>query len=182
MGLILNEAIVATIGRALYSALLTLEEIIMNKLIIVGILSASFALSGAVQKDVYAQESHEASITNICKNGGCMPKGAVVSFELMSCPKGWKPYERSFGRFIRGIDPDGERVVASLQSDTFKRHSHKANMEIGAEPISGKAQASEAAGAHGRAGTMYTSSGLIQAVGGSETRPKNVGLLYCIKK
>jgi len=116
-----------------------------------------------------------------------MPLGAVLSFNLDTCPQGWKEYEPAYGRFIRGIDksgridPDGIRLPGSTQEDDFKKHTHKANMEIGAEPTNGGAQAVEAAGAHGRIGTMYTSNGLLQPTGGLESRPKNVSLLYCEK-
>ncbi len=71
-------------------------------------------------------------------------------------------------------------LVGSFQSDAFLTHRHRANMEIGAEPITGSAAAQEAAGAHGRRGAMYVSDGLLQDTGGRETRPKNHGVLYMI--
>ncbi len=116
-----------------------------------------------------------------------MPSGAVLAFNSTFCPQGWKDYAPAYGKFIRGIDksgridPEGIRLPGSSQEDEFKSHTHKANMEIGAEPTSGGAQAAEAAGAHGRIGSMYTSSGLLQTTGGLETRPKNIALLYCEK-
>lgn len=99
------------------------------------------------------------------------------------------------GMFLRGVnqfekgaprkdgreDPVENRQPGSYQSDEFKTHNHTANMEIGGEPTNGGAQAQEAAGAHGRVGTMYTSSGLINSRGGEETRPKNVAVYYYVK-
>ena len=99
------------------------------------------------------------------------------------------------GMFLRGVnqfekgthrtdgreDPINDREAGSYQADEFKSHQHVANMEIGAEPISGRAQAREAAGAHGRIGTMYTSNGLINLSGGEETRPKNIAVYYYMK-
>jgi hypothetical protein len=120
--------------------------------------------------------------------GVVFPTGAVVSFNRASgCSDGWNEFKPAYGRFIRGIDktgsidPDGLRSPSSIQDDMIKTHSHQANMEVGAEPPGGGAQASEAAGAHGRTGTMYKSNGLLQPTGGVETRPKNIALLYCEK-
>jgi hypothetical protein len=117
-----------------------------------------------------------------------IPKGAIVSFNLSECPSSWAAYIPAYGKFIRGIDksgqkidPDGERALGNSQSDIFGSHSHESRMEIGAEPHTGAAQASEGAGAHGRKGVNYISRGHIAASGGKETRPKNVSLLYCEK-
>ena len=116
------------------------------------------------------------------------PKSVVMPFQLEGCPSGWSEYKLAYGRFIRGIDksnkkidPEVGRKVGSIQEDLYGKHSHDASMEIGAEPLSGAAQAQEAAGAHGQHGTYYTASQHIRESGGSETRPKNVALLYCIK-
>ena len=116
-----------------------------------------------------------------------VPSGAVVAFDAKRCPnQGWEEYEHAYGRFIRGIDksgkgidPEGERVVGHFQEDASKKHAHTAKMEIGAEPLDGRAQAPQAAGAHGRHGTYYTSNGLVVPYGAEESRPKNVALLYC---
>lgn len=88
---------------------------------------------------------------------------------------------------VRGIRQDkwkdpGERDSDGYQNDQFEKHKHDANMEIGAEPTSGRAKANQAAGAHGRIGTMYTSHNLIvDNSGGNETRPKNIAAYYYIK-
>ncbi|WP_395375746.1 hypothetical protein [Marinicella sp. W31] len=118
---------------------------------------------------------------------GVVPEGAVVAF-TKECPEGWTPYENAYGRFIRGIDrtgnnvdPLGERAFGQIQGDAYQLHGHDANMEIGAEPLDGKAQESKAAGGHGRNGVTYKSTGLVIQNGFSETRPKNVSLLYCEK-
>jgi len=118
-----------------------------------------------------------------------IPKGSVLSFNRQKCPNGWSAYKPAFGRFIRGIDPTGTgvdpagiRAPGSMQEDAVKRHNHRANLEIGAEPISGGAKADQAAGAHGRIGVNYKSEGLLDYYGDAESRPKNVALLYCEKE
>ena len=94
------------------------------------------------------------------------------------------------GRFVRGWDagegndPDaaGRTVsnaggasgdnVGSLQGDAFASHTHNidVNNVLGASGI---------AGTNGTAG--YPNNGITKSTGGSETRPKNVALLYIIK-
>lgn len=110
-----------------------------------------------------------------------IPNGAVVAFDLSECPHGWKEYRKLYGRFIRGIDksgekrdPDGERDLGSYQPDAFASHSHTLPRQVwsfsgtGSNPIP----------ADGKGGAGVTGT---NAVGESETRPKNISLLYCIK-
>ncbi len=107
------------------------------------------------------------------------------------------------GLFLRGIDnghgndPDaGSRQaigdttffgnigdnIGSVQQDAFKIHHHDANLKLGAEPLTGGARASTAAGGHGAVSPSWISSSLVIDAGQSiETRPKNVYVNYIIK-
>lgn len=105
-------------------------------------------------------------------------KGAVVAFNKDICPKGFKPYEKAYGRFVRGvdrsgkkIDPSGKRDIGSIQDDKFKSHRH---------PFEGKAWGFEGAGANNSATDANGGRAVYgtKSVGGEETRPKNVALLY----
>ncbi len=40
-----------------------------------------------------------------------VPAGAVMAFDLTSCPAGWSEYTQARGRFLRGIDPSGGTAV-----------------------------------------------------------------------
>lgn len=124
------------------------------------------------------------AFANAVESGGTHPE----------CPIGWELYGPAQGRFVRGYDRDGlvdprsnpadsevRRKIGSIWDDTVISHNHTANMEIGAEPLDQYAQALQAAGAHGRVGVMYTSTGLTNPYGSEETSPKSVVLLYCIK-
>ena len=77
------------------------------------------------------------------------------------------------GEFIRGWDNergvDSERVLGSSQEDEFKQHSH----QIGAWSTSGPYPADEL-----RTGEP---GGRTTEVGGTETRPRNVALMFIIK-
>lgn len=113
-------------------------------------------------------------------SGGGTPSGAVMAFNLASCPSGWSEYTLARGRFIRGIDstgtndPDGVRALGSTQTDDFKSHSHS----YSAPPLNNyKAQAGGFTN-NVTAGSAGSNSGNS---GGDETRPINVALLYCEK-
>lgn len=113
-----------------------------------------------------------------------VPKGAVVAFDLERCPDtGWDEYKLAHGRFIRGIDrsgnaidPDGERKAGSLQEDAFESHSHTTVQLIGDNNIDGVDSTARNSGEH------HNQSRHTGKTGTTETRPKNVALLYCIKR
>lgn len=64
--------------------------------------------------------------------GGGVPAGAIMAFNLTSCPSGWSDYTPAYGRFLRGIDqtgvttvdPSGKRAPGNIQADAFASHSH----------------------------------------------------------
>lgn len=80
------------------------------------------------------------------------------------------------GEFIRGWDDgrgvDTGRAFGSAQADELKQHSH---VMRGAQCLNGTGARAMTEGAS----TMYDTN--TQSTGGTETRPRNVALLYCIK-
>lgn len=110
-----------------------------------------------------------------------LPQGSIVAFNRQSCPTGWTEFRPAYGRFIRGIDksgkaidPDGQRSPGHMQSDELSNHKHTLG-DAGQADWSGR-------GYKGKQriksdnGTISTS-----AIGGPETRPKNIALLICEK-
>jgi microcystin-dependent protein len=96
------------------------------------------------------------------------------------------------GRFPRGYDNgagvDPGRAFGSVQADSFASHNHGVNDPTHAHSSSAAASGNQilAAGSNGAAingnSTGFASTGItIQSTGGTETRPKNVALLACIK-
>jgi phage-related tail fiber protein len=81
------------------------------------------------------------------------------------------------GEFLRGVDSgrgvDTGRALGSTQADDLKSHNHTALLycENGGGYFAGGNS-----GAPGADGT-----GVTQNTGGSETRPRNVAINYCIK-
>jgi len=90
------------------------------------------------------------------------------------------------GEFLRGWDDsrgvDSGRIFGSAQSDDFKGHSHNAYTGLSDGSfgtVRNSLQTIDAGAAYrtsGPGGTAY-----IQASGGTETRPRNIALLACIK-
>lgn len=102
------------------------------------------------------------------------------------------------GEFVRGWDDargvDSGRVFGSAQASQNLSHTHTGTADSGGAhthdvPIATNSTGSGRfqAGGSGSAGTPTTSSGAhthsltINANGGTEARPRNVALLYCIK-
>ena len=138
------------------------------------------------------------------------PEGAVMPFFLASCPTGWAPADGTNGtpdlrgRFVRGlddagtgaagVDPDGVCALGNEQLDAFQGHRQRIfglfqtgtttglftyAVGLGTAPrdVNGMATPMdlEAQGflSDGTNGTPRVSS---------ETRSRNVALLYCMRK
>lgn len=89
------------------------------------------------------------------------------------------------GEFVRGLD-DGRgvdigRTIGSSQADSFKSHTHTADGWSAAQTFSvydGVIDGSYNAGGSDR---NYVQNPVTSATGDTETRPRNIALLYCIK-
>ena len=128
-----------------------------------------------------------------------VPTWAVMAFNLASCPSWWITADGTSWTpdlrwtFIRWINwnvnsRDVSRTLWDYQVDDFKAHKHT-------EAYSSQINAGWAyVGAWGSSGVSSTSYSLSQTTaavgpnqyvsttGGTETRPKNVALLYCVKQ
>jgi phage-related tail fiber protein len=149
-------------------------------------------------------------VPSVADVAGAIPSGAVAHFAMNTAPTGWlscngaavsrTTYAALFsaigitfgdgdgsttfnlpelrGEFLRGWDGsrgvDAARVFGSAQTDDLKSHSHSiANVAQGgaSEPWNG-----------GEGGDFnMNGSGSTGSTGGTETRPRNVALLACIK-
>jgi len=82
------------------------------------------------------------------------------------------------GEFIRGLDDgrgvDAGRTLGSAQADEFKSHTHPGNYP-------GSLISATSAFEEGRGSPDWTLATATGAAGGSETRPRNIALLPCIK-
>ena len=92
------------------------------------------------------------------------------------------------GEFLRGWDDsrgvDGSRSFGSAQAEAFKSHKHTSgmgNVYDAASPDYGYNSASRFAPLGRWAGTTTAYFPHTSNTGGSETRPRNIALLACIK-
>lgn len=108
------------------------------------------------------------------------PSNTVMMFALADCPSGWADYEAAHERFPRAIDPNEPqpRRPGSVQEDSLKGHSHT---------VQGFLSDIEQ-GPPNNVGAMYGDTRGIRPslqktwTPGTETRPKNVALRFCIKR
>ena len=130
------------------------------------------------------EEITAGNSTNTVTQTDVIPAGAVMAFNLSTCPSGWQTSNGANGTvdlrgvFVRGLDSgvgkDPNRTLGSYQADAIAPHTHQmgsARMDTG----SGFQSATLYTQVAGRMPTM-TNGGA-----GPETRPKNVALLYCQK-
>ena len=92
------------------------------------------------------------------------------------------------GEFVRGLDDgrgvDAGRALGSAQTDEFESHNHLLFRNTGGAGGSTNSVPSySAVGLTGEAtgAASYGGGALAQATGGTETRPRNIALLACIK-
>ena len=124
--------------------------------------------------------------------GGPVPSGAVMAFYLSSCPSGWSAANGAgstvnmVGYFIRGLDPSGAidpiaRGLGSYEADAVQEHTHSAlggsflEAGTGSGPGFGTGSTYAPTSGAGYTGAMATGTS------STETRPKNIALLYCQK-
>jgi microcystin-dependent protein len=90
------------------------------------------------------------------------------------------------GEFVRGFDDargvDGGRALGSRQDDAFKSHSHNYKVADHSNQVIQNWDGSGGLAAFGTDDSFsFRNSGYMSNSGGSETRPRNVALLACIK-
>ncbi|WP_414464648.1 tail fiber domain-containing protein [Hyphomicrobium sp. DY-1] len=106
-----------------------------------------------------------------------VPQGTIAAFALTSCPGGWAEYTAARGRFLRGIDngagndPAGTRAPGNAQTDMVGPVS----VTLGHTQIPNGTNSAWVVWNQGNVGGSWeTATG-----GGTETRPKNVAVIFC---
>ena len=122
------------------------------------------------------------------------PSGAVLPFNLATCPAGWIPSDGTNGtvdmrnRFVRGLGTG--RTLGSFQDDAFQGHAHQATAQSNG-PGGGNGTYMGVSTGPGAARLDDRILGVISTYAGNpfgtarvadETRPDNVALLYCQKQ
>lgn len=137
------------------------------------------------------------------------PQGAVMAFYLSVCPTGWVAADGSSstpdlrGNFIRGrddmgngaagVDPDGVRAVGAVQSDAFQGHRHLREPGGRSElfwwnQVGVNSGTSGGCCTFGGPGSGVDTGGPVTDTTngaprvGSETRPRNISLIFCMRQ
>lgn len=148
------------------------------------VLSCGSALTGTIRyTSGTVQVCNGSSWGNI---GIGVPTGTIMAFAAASCPSGWTPYTPAYGRFLRGIDltgstatdPSGTRTAGGTQNDELKSHTHDVTF-LRTSGSAGSNSAIKADNAYTSVSNNTNSYIWGGSTGGSETRPKNVAVLYC---
>jgi len=133
---------------------------------------------------------------------GIIPTGFIGSFNLASCPNGWKQSDGTLGtldlrgQFLRGLnsfdggsttrsdgkeDPDGaSRTLGNYQNDTFKSHTHGIQFYGSGSPTLVPPN-NYLSILNGYNPTANNAAGGIIPTGDNETRPKNIAVIFCEK-
>lgn len=125
-------------------------------------------------------------------DAGASMTGAVMAFNATTCPTGWTEYLPARGRFLRGIDngagndPDGTRAPGAGQDDALQNITGSLNVPrarvLGATSSGAFDHTSSGSlGATGdtQAGLGVTFDASRVARTSTETRPKNVAVIFC---
>jgi len=156
----------------------------------------SLGVNGSVGAKQYCDENGQNCSGSA--GGVSTPAGAIMAFNLATCPTGWIPADGTNGTrdlrgvFVRGMesfnggttasssDPDrtGSATLGSYQADMYTSHTH--SFTVSGVPFGiyyGGTNMANGAGSY----DVGWLGGTIGYSGGNETRPKNVALLYCQK-
>lgn len=110
-----------------------------------------------------------------------IPAGAIMAFDLTSCPTGWSEYTAAYGRFLRGIDksgtnidPSGQRAPGDLQNQGTAVNGMSVSVNaMNYSPNSGWGYGTNNVAYGAATGSLSSTD--------PETRPKNVAVLFCRK-
>ena len=124
-----------------------------------------------------------------------VPEDVVLAFKSESCPKDWKPWDKTGGRFLRGIDylgegvdPEAKRSPGSHQNESVSTHDHYfPNVYQGADGSRlgtdyGAMPHHPTTGGQPKRQTAQRDWKIENESLGVETRPDNVAVLFCVKK
>ena len=128
---------------------------------------------------------------NAIPAGTGMPVGAVIMVNSTSCPSGYTTADGASGRpdargvYVRGLDNgagrDPARVLATYQADQLETHVHGSPSAIASLSITTAVGGALAVVANESHATTPGTSAMNGGIGGTETRPDSVVLLFCVK-
>jgi hypothetical protein len=170
-----------------------INESVTNQLKQGDITARNLKAGSEVWSPLYCDEAGGSCFTASSSFGGGIPSGAVMAFNLSTCPAGWMPANGAEGtvdlqgNFVRGLD--ASRALGSFQDDAFQGHWHDGTTGGGGSNTysTGFAQ-THTNPLWARFDTNRTTTGDPKTATGrgygtvriaDETRPNNIALLFC---
>lgn len=150
--------------------------------------SPLYGVPSPVNADWAANKGYvDAAVSTGVGSIQAIPSGLVAGFYSSTCPSGWilangvnSPDMRGVfmrGRdFGRGQNPDGDQGAGTYQVDALQDHTHGLNAAMQAGNGFGFS------GSFGYSGAYYNATNnMVSGNVASETRPRNVTLVMCMK-
>jgi hypothetical protein len=116
--------------------------------------------------------------------GAGIPAKAIVAFNLVACPTGWVTADGTGGTpDMRGyfVKATGGTVGTIQSSSQIIDHTHMIVGEYIASLVTSSYNATFGSNPVATGGGSFSSVGNMTSGSASETRPKNIALLYCMK-
>lgn len=153
--------------------------------------SLLFGVNGAMGAAQYCDQNGQNCSTSLGGPTGNLPKGAVVAFNLASCPEGWETYLPAAGRTIIGVG-QGSGLTNRTLGQTLGEENHTltiAEMPSHSHTISGYRSGSNGVGGltdiwSSNDGTATAGAPATAVTGGNQSHNNmqpSVVLLYCQK-
>jgi hypothetical protein len=121
-----------------------------------------------------------------------IPTGAIMAFDLTTCPSGWSEYTQARGRFLRGIDngagvdPAGTRAPGSIQAEDWRGFWMHNTVQNGTGYSHNNVDMGKSTSSY--VGNVFVGAWSAPSAGmgvrwnaNDETRPTNVAVLFCRK-
>jgi hypothetical protein len=120
-----------------------------------------------------------------------MPSGAVIAFNLATCPSGWQPLQAAQGRYLVGVNPGGTlgaiegTALHDQELRLVPQHSHpnlRSLWEHQCDPVTGVCSQNQ--GGDVNAGSMTwiaNESGFVGDYAPGKLAAPYLQLLYCVK-
>ena len=122
---------------------------------------------------------------------GGIPSGAVMAFNLSSCPSGWSDFDLGSGRFIIGVgtlgpysyslDDIGGEATHTLTQSEMPSHTHSLLSTYSYNPSGSNSPIWPPIGPVSGSSTTTSYTGSAGSSSAHENRPPYLALLYCVK-
>jgi len=148
------------------------------------------SVAGTIESTSGWYKFPDGTVQTTASAGSSIPAGAIMAFNLSTCPTGWIAANGTSGtpdlrwEFIRWLDNgrwvDSGRTLGSWQVDMFKSHNHWLHLDWNT-PSDAFLRFWTPSSTWWMADMAWAHSNTM-STWWTETRPRNIALLYCQKQ